>query len=73
MSASISFRDIEKMLDICAPGWSFHVSKHSRVIKYNGMVYRNFPKQDYIELGHIRSMCRHIGILDCAKKQIPGL
>jgi hypothetical protein len=73
MSASVSWSDIEKMLDACAPGWTYHISKHSRVIKYNGMVYRNFPKQDFIELGHIRSMCRHFGILECAKRQLPNL
>jgi hypothetical protein len=73
MSASVSFKEVEQMLDTCAPGWTGRFSNHSRVIKYNGMVFRNLPKQGAIEVGFIRSMARLFNILDCAKKQIPLL
>lgn len=73
MSASVSFKEVEKMMDSCAPGWTHRVSKHSRVVKYNGLVFRNLPKQGEIELGFIRSMARLFGILDCANKQIVSL
>jgi hypothetical protein len=73
MSASVSFKEVENMLDACAPGWSYRVSNHSRVVKYAGKVFRNLPKQETIELGFVRSMSRLFGILECAKKQIASL
>ena len=73
MSATERFADIRKMMDTCARGWTFHVSKHSRVIKYNSMVYRKFPKHDDVELGHIRHMARHFGILECARTILVSL
>lgn len=61
--------DIKRMLESCAPGHSIRLANHSWVIKYNGLVYRNLPKFDNIELGHVRKMVRHLGIdKDCAKK-----
>jgi len=73
MSASLSFKEVERMLDACASGWSYRISNHSRVVKYAGKVFRNLPKQDTVELGFVRSMCRLFSILDCAKKHIEGL
>jgi hypothetical protein len=73
MSASISFREIERMMDVCAPGWTYRVSNHSRVVKYGGKVFRNLPKQGEIEVGFLRSMARLFNILECAKKAIPSL
>ena len=61
------------MMDVCAQGWTYRFSTHSRVVKYNGKVYRNLPKHDTFQLGHLRQMARHFGILDCAKKQIQGV
>ena len=69
MSASASFADVVKMLKVCAPGHTIRLATHSRVVAYNRQVYPNLPKFDDIELGHIRKMCRHLGILDCAKTQ----
>jgi len=66
MSASVAFKDIVKMLEKCAPGHTIRLANHSRVIKYNNTSYPSFPKFDNIELGHIRKMARHIGILNCA-------
>jgi hypothetical protein len=73
MSASAPWRELSKALDKCAPGWSWRLATHSRVISYNGKVYRAFPKADDIEFGHIRSLGRDFGILDCLKKHIQGL
>jgi hypothetical protein len=73
MSASVSFADIKAMMDVCANGWTFRVSTHSRVIHYNSMVYRAFPKHDPVQIGFVRKVARYFGILECAKKQIPGL
>jgi len=69
MSATASFADIKRMLESCAPGHSIRLATHSRVVTYNGKVYRALPKYDNIELGHIRKMVRHLGIdRECAAK-----
>lgn len=68
MSASVPFADMRKMLDKCAPGYTIRLANHSHVVTYNGRVYPSIPKFDNIEVGHIRKMARHFGILDCAKK-----
>ncbi|MBV8207575.1 MAG: hypothetical protein JO041_12340 [Acidobacteria bacterium] len=73
MSASVSFGEIQAMLDRCAPGWQWRLATHSRVISYNGKVYRSFPKFPTIELGHIRKMARYLGIMDCAKRELAGI
>ncbi len=73
MSASVAFAAVAKMMDVCAKGWTFRVSTHSRVVHYNGMVYRSLPKHDEFQVGFARKMARHFGILDCAKKELQGL
>jgi len=67
MSASHAFDDVVKMLQQCAPGHTIRLANHSRVITYNNKVYPSLPKFDQLEVGHIRKMARHFGILDCAK------
>jgi len=67
MSASVAFKDIVKMLEKCAPGHSLRLANHSRVIKFGNKSYPSLPKFDNIELGHVKKMARHLGILDCAK------
>jgi len=68
MSASVNYSDIERMLANCAPGSSIRLATHSRVITYNGKVYRTLPKFAKIEFGHVRKMVRHLGIdQECAK------
>jgi hypothetical protein len=69
MSASVRYADVERMLEACAPGFTVRRTTHGRSICYGGKTYRNFPKHDDIELGHVRKMARHFGILECAKKQ----
>jgi hypothetical protein len=67
MSASVSFADVKRMLDECAPGHTIRLATHSRVVTSNDKVYRTLPKFDKIEVGHIRKMVRHLGIArDCA-------
>ncbi len=68
MSASVAFADMLKMLEKCAPGYKIRLANHSHVVTYNNKVYPSIPKFDKIEIGHIRKMARHFGILECAKK-----
>jgi len=68
MSVSYAFADVVRMLDKCAPGYAIRLATHSRVVTWNKSSYPSLPKADKIEVGHIRKMARHFGILDCAKK-----
>jgi hypothetical protein len=69
MSASVANSDIQRMLEKCAAGSTVRLATHSRVVTYKGKVFRDLPKFQNIELGHIRKMVCHLGIdPDCAKK-----
>lgn len=68
MSASASFSDIQRMLTTCAPGHTIRRTTHGRCVSYGSLVYRDLPKFDTIEVGHVKKMARHFGIYDCAKK-----
>ncbi len=69
MSVSIAFDDAIKMLEKCAPGYTIRLANHSHVVTYNNLVYPSLPKFKNLEIGHIRKMARHLGILECAKQQ----
>jgi hypothetical protein len=71
MSASVYYKDVERMLNDCASGSTVRLATHSRVVSFGGKVFRELPKFDEIELGHLRKMIRHLGIdKECAKKHI---
>jgi hypothetical protein len=73
MSASAPFSDIQRMLEHCAKSSTIRLATHSRVIHYNGRVYRTLPKFSDIEFGHIRKMVRYLGIdQDCAARYLPN-
>lgn len=73
MSASTALSAVLKMLDHCAPGYTIRLANHSRVIIFNGMVYRTFPKHDPMENGHVRKLVRFFGIEPCAAQYLPGV
>lgn len=62
MSASVPYNQVLRMLEKCAAGFSVRLATHSRVVSFNQKVFRDLPKFDKIELGHIRKMVRHLGI-----------
>ena len=68
MSASVRFQEVLRMLEQCARGFTWRRTTHGRKVEFNHMVFRDLPKFDDIEIGHIRKMCRHFNILDCARK-----
>jgi len=68
------------MLDECAPGHGRTEGDHYWKITYGEEVFPRFPLGEHgrranpdIEIGHIKKMCRALGILDCAKAQIEQL
>jgi len=72
MSASIAFSEIETMLKRCAPGATWRMATHSRVVIFDGKTYRSLPKYDLVELGHVRKMIRYLNInRECAGEFLP--
>jgi hypothetical protein len=76
----VSLREIEKMLDDCAPGAVVVPKPHHNWVTWNGKTYRGLPRGKHgarrnpeIEVGHVRRMARFFEILECAEAQIPGL
>jgi len=68
MSASVAFTEVMRMLEHCAKGSDVRRTTHGRRVEFNGKVFRDLPKFDNIEIGHIRKMVRHLGIdKECAK------
>jgi hypothetical protein len=71
MSASVPFREVERMLKDCAPGSTWRVGTHFRQIYHGGKVYRTFPKADNIHVGHINKIIRFFALdKQCASKHI---
>ena len=75
MSVQVPFTDVLKMLDHCADGYEMRETDHNRRIQYNGVFYPSLPKKyDDIEIGHIRSMIRTLGIdRECAEQYVAAL
>lgn len=79
-SGTVALKDIWKMLAVCAPGYSAKATEHHWRVAYSGRLYPALPlgphgKRDNppIQIGHIKKMARTLGILDCAKRQLPQL
>jgi hypothetical protein len=69
MSAYVAYTTLVRMLDNCAAGYDIRRTTHGRLITFNNKAFRDLPKYDDIEIGHIRKMVRHLGIdKDCARK-----
>ncbi len=57
------------MLEDCAKGHSIRLANHFRMVTYNYKTFPTLPKQENIEIGHIRQMVRHLEIdKECANK-----
>jgi hypothetical protein len=74
-AGQIPLDKIEAMLQECSPGARVVRKKHLFwVLDAKGGIYRGLPLGGHgatnprIEDGHIRSMARHLGFLDCAKR-----
>lgn len=65
--------DVWDMLNKCASGWSHKETDHLYKITWRDRTYQSFPKHPKIDSGHVKKMCRHLGILDCAKEEIEQL
>jgi hypothetical protein len=73
--AQVKLSAIEAMLEDCSPGARVVPKKHHYwVFDAKGGSYKSLPlgehgkKEPKIELGHVRSMARHLGFEECAQK-----
>lgn len=73
-------RVVWAMLDHCAPGHIRTAKKHNWIVRFRGKTYSRFPlgehgarKDPDIQIGHVRNLARHLGIVDCAREQIEQL
>lgn len=75
----IKLSKIWKMLGKCAPGYRRFELGHHWKIDFGDRTYTRLPlgkrrsKTPSVQLGHVRKMARHLGIQDCAKKELPQL
>lgn len=75
----VRLKDIKKMLKkCCGPDYGWHETDHHIHVSYNGETFRNLPKGGHdgkgeIERPWVRKMARHLGITDCAKRELPAL
>lgn len=77
---TIKLKDIWAMLDHCAPGYTRTKTEHHWRVAANGKQYPSLPLGSHgrrenpeIQIGHIRKLIRHLGILECARGQLPAL
>jgi len=73
MSTPVSFGDVKKLLKDCAPGHKIQLKTHFRIVYWKSKTFRSLPKNNTMEIGHVRGMVRLFGIMECAKKILPLL
>lgn len=65
------------MLKKCAPGYIWDPRDHWIHVTYNGKTYRTLPTEHssngQVERGYVTKMAQFLGILECAKAQLPAL
>ena len=64
----VELREVWEMLGTCAEGWTKKEYTHFWCVMYNGRTHPSLLKRVEIQIGHVKKMARHLGILDCAKK-----
>ncbi len=68
-----------RMLDLCAPGWSYKTGRHNICFRFQGRSFPSLPSGEHgakdpeVQLGKIKQMIRQLEIsLDCAEREIPA-
>ncbi len=76
----ISWREIQEMLNACAPGWRFKESDEYYTIYFGD--FPSFPRltrgshrqrgkpSAEIHVQHVRKLARHFGIETCARQHL---
>jgi hypothetical protein len=66
----VKLSEVWDMLNQCAAGWKKKEYTHFWCVMYNGKTYTSLPKRSETQIGHVKKLARHLGILDCAKKRL---
>ena len=66
----LTFKEVEKILADCLPGYKMELKTHNRFIYWNGKTYHNLPKHPQIEVGYLRAMGRFFNKEECFKKHL---
>ena len=75
----VSLKNVWSMLEACAPGYKVKPTTHYYCISVGEKTYPAFPKGGHgltnppIQVRHVRKMARFLGILDCARRELPVL
>ncbi len=79
-SGTIALADIWAMLDHCAPGHTRKERTHNWVVTFGEKTFPGLPvgehgarKNPEIQVGKVKQMVRHLGIMECARTQIERL
>ena len=74
---TVSLKEIQAMLQACAPGHTFRAhGDHKYIVTYKDKTFPSLPKGEHgkvnpgIQKGVIKKMARHLGILGCAQEQL---
>lgn len=77
---TIPLDEIWAMLNACAPGHKRKERQHNWLITYQGRSFPRLPRGPHgkrhnppIEIGHVKTMVRHLGIEECAKQHLAQL
>lgn len=75
----VALSDVWRMLEHCAPGFTREAKTHHGCIRYAGKTFPTLPlgahgrrKTVCVQAGHVTSMAREFGIVDCATAFIEG-
>jgi len=78
-SGQLKHKQVWKMLDKCAPGWTKIEHDHDWRIDYNGLTFWNFPlgnrkmKTKEVQIHWVRKLAKTLKIEKCAKRALPQI
>ncbi len=76
----IRLKLVWKMLKKCAPGYERVQKTHNWRVTWQGKAYYRLPLGSHghrrnaeVEIGHVRSLVRYLGIEECAERELEQL
>jgi hypothetical protein len=74
--ALVTFREVKKALDICAPGHRLRVTTHRIKVYYNGLealLPNGGHGPNEIKVHQVRKCANILGVSECMKRKLRGL
>ena len=81
-TGTVTLREIWDMLEVCAPGHTREPKTHNWRMTFGTKVFPTLPVGEHgarksgsteIQVGVVKKMARELGILECAKNNLPQL